>query len=226
LTLQQVVAGQERFHACRAWPDGLRLLERGARLVRLVVARVELPEDRVDEPLTGVVLRHRLERLDGLREREPLVGARVVHALDEAPLAVGRLLGQLPRLLVLLERVVRVGGEDGEVVLAHREIRVGGHDLLRQLQVLRALLEVLHAELQLLQHRLRLGGRGRPLEALSRRIGLRGRRQHRRHGHGANDTDHSHASRSSSNCLVAPPPASQPQYTPGGHVRPATATVS
>src|SRR5881296_360716 len=93
VALQEVVAGQERFDTGTLGADGLGLLEGDTRLLGLVIAGIDLPEDDMNETLPGIVLGQRLQRFDRLLEIYALVDARVIHALYEPPLAVGGIHG-------------------------------------------------------------------------------------------------------------------------------------
>ena len=173
LALQEVVVCDERVHA-RAGRESLRLLEGNERAVAAGIAVLQLAQDDVDEPLSGIVDAERFQGRDGLREVDALVEARVRHRLDEPALAVGRVLGELARLLVLLLRLDGVGKDGGEVVLAHGEARIGGHELFGELDVGRSELEALDARLQLGQELLRFRRLRGPFEMAAGGSGRRG----------------------------------------------------
>src|SRR5690242_7433116 len=77
--LQEVVAGKKSFDTETLGADGLGLFEGDTRLLGLVVARIDLSEDDLDQPLSRIVFGQRLQRFDRLLEIDALVDARVVH---------------------------------------------------------------------------------------------------------------------------------------------------
>ena len=95
VSLDQVVVGQERPHARALGPDLARALERRARLLGLVLALVDLPEDHLHQALARVVGAELLEQRDRVLHLGALVRASDLHRLDEAALALRGALGQL-----------------------------------------------------------------------------------------------------------------------------------